>query len=244
MPPHGQLAPPVLISIHAAVAALDPDRAGRHHRPFGLARRDLQPDRIAIAALGASSTAILISRLFLGNAPDFQVTVSAQAVTATGPLPYAVAATWPLFLALGVVAGIAASFYNRAILGALLLAARLDERCSVEVQAAAIGALVGIIGWFSPELIGGGDDITQRVLAASTALGAIPLAFVVRFGLGAACYAVRTPGGLFAPLLVLGAQSGLLFGALCQAAFPSLDIEPEASSSVWQRFSPASCRRR
>ena len=58
--------------------------------------------RIAIVALGASSTAILISRLFLGDAPDFQVAVSAQAATATGPLPYAVAATWPLYLALGV----------------------------------------------------------------------------------------------------------------------------------------------
>ena len=101
-----------------------------------------------------------------------------------------------------------------------------------EIQAAAIGALVGTIGWFAPGLIGGGDDITQRVLAASTALGAIPLAFVVRFVLGAACYAARTPGGLFAPLLVLGAQLGLLFGALCQAAFPGLGIEPEAFAVV------------
>jgi chloride channel protein, CIC family len=188
--------------------------------------------RIAIVALGASSTAILISRLLLGDAPDFQVAVSAQAMTATGPLPYALAATWPLFLALGVVAGIAASFYNRAILGALSLAARLDKRWPIEIQAAAVGALVGIIGWFSPGLIGGGDDITQQLLAAGTALGAIPLAFVVRFGLGAACYAARTPGGLFAPLLVLGAQLGLLFGALCQAAFPGLGIEPAAFAVV------------
>jgi chloride channel protein, CIC family len=188
--------------------------------------------RIAVVALGASSTAILISRLLLGDTPDFQVAVSVQATTATGPLPYAVAATWPLFLALGIVAGIAASLYNRAILGALSLAARLDEHCPVEVQAAAIGALVGIIGWFSPGLIGGGDDITQRVLTGSAALGAIPLAFVVRFGLGVACYATRTPGGLFAPLLVLGAQLGLLFGALCQSAFPGLGIEPEAFAVV------------
>ena len=118
------------------------------------------------------------------------------------------------------------------ILGAISLAERLDKRWPIEIQAAAVGALVGIIGWFSPELIGGGDDITQRVLTAGTALGAIPLAFVVRFGLGAACYAVRTPGGLFAPLLVLGAQLGLLFRALCQAAFPSLGIEPEAFAVV------------
>ncbi len=188
--------------------------------------------RIAIAAIGASSSAILISRLFLGDAPDFRVAVSAQAVTATGPLPYAVAATWPLYLVLGVVAGAAAGLYNRAILGAIALAARLDQRCPVEIQAAAIGALVGIIGWFAPGLIGGGDGITQRVLASGVATAMVPLAFVVRFGLGAACYAARTPGGLFAPLLVLGAQLGLVCGALCQAAFPGLGIDPEAFAVV------------
>ena len=189
--------------------------------------------RIAIAALGASSTAILVSRLFLGDAPDFQVTVSAQAAAnATGPLPYAVAATWPLYLVLGVVAGAAASLYNRAVLGAMSLAARLDQRWPVEIQAAAIGALVGIIGWFAPGLIGGGEAITQRLLAGGFVIWTVPLALLVRFGLGAACYAVRTPGGLFAPLLVVGAQLGLLFGALAQAAFPGLGIEPEAFAVV------------
>jgi CIC family chloride channel protein len=45
-------------------------------------------------------------------------------------------------------------------------------------------------------------------------------------------YAARTPGGLFAPLLVLGAQLGLLYGSLCQFAFPHLDIEPEGFAVV------------
>jgi chloride channel protein, CIC family len=188
--------------------------------------------RVAITALGASASAILISRLLLGDTPDFQVIVTAQSATATGPLPYAVAATWPLYLMLGVVCAIAASLYNRAILGAIALAGRLDLRCPVELQAAAIGAIVGAVGWFVPGLVGGGDDITQRLLAGGVAAGAVPLAFVVRFGLGAACYAARTPGGLFAPLLVLGAQLGLLGGALAQAAFPSLGIEPVAFAVV------------
>jgi chloride channel protein, CIC family len=188
--------------------------------------------RIAVAALGASSTAILISRLILGDAPDFQVTVSAQAATATGPLPYAAAAVWPLYVALGIAAGVAASLYNRAVLGAMSLAVRLDDYCPVEVQAGAIGALIGLIGWFAPRLIGGGDDMTQRVLAGGSAIAVIPFAFMVRFGLGAVCYAARTPGGLFAPLLVLGAQLGLACGALCQAIFPDLSIEPTAFAVV------------
>ena len=114
--------------------------------------------RIAIAALGASSTAILISRLFLGDAPDFHVAVSAQAAAATGPLPYAAAATWPLYIALGV-----RRRHRRRLLqprdprrDRAGRAAR--PRCPVEFQAAAIGAVVGIVGWFAPGLVGGGDD--------------------------------------------------------------------------------------
>lgn len=187
--------------------------------------------RIAVAALGASSAAILISRLFLGDAPDFQVAISAQAVMGTGPLPFAAAASWPLYIALGAVAGLAASLYSRAVIGAVALAERL-HRWPVELQAGLIGASVGMVAWFAPGLVGGGDAITQRVFSGGTALGMIPLAFALRFGLGAVCYAARTPGGLFAPMLVLGAQLGLVCGVLCRLAFPHLGIEPEAFAVV------------
>jgi CIC family chloride channel protein len=187
--------------------------------------------RMAIVALGASSTAILVSRLFLGNAPDFQVAIASQATMATGPLPYAAAATWPLYVGLGLVAGFAAALYNRALLGAFV---RLREwpAIPVEAKAAAIGVIVGLTCWFAPALAGGGDDITQSLLAGGTAIATIPLAFVVRFGLGTVSYAARTPGGLFAPMLVLGAQLGLVFGALCAAAFPRLGIDPQAFAVV------------
>ena len=201
--------------------------------------------RIAIAALGASSAAILISRLFLGDAPDFQAAVSAQAATATGPLPYAVAATWPLYLTLGVVAGVAASLYNRTILGAIALAARLDARWRVEIQAAAIGALVGTIGWFAPGLIGGGDGITQRVLAGGAVIGMIPLAFALRFGLGAVCYAARTPGGLFAPCSCSAPSSGCYMARSVRRHSPVSASSPRPlPSSAWRRCLPALYRPR
>ena len=60
----------------------------------------------------------------------------------------------------------------------------------------------------------------------------VPLVFLLRFGLGAVSYAAGAPGGLFAPLLVLGAQSGLLFGSACRLAFPHLDIQPEGFAIV------------
>jgi CIC family chloride channel protein len=60
----------------------------------------------------------------------------------------------------------------------------------------------------------------------------LSLVFVVRFGLGAVSYAARTPGGLFAPMLVLGAVSGRLFGDLCSAWFPTLVPNPTALAVV------------
>ena len=41
-----------------------------------------------------------------------------------------------------------------------------------------------------------------------------------------------TPGGLFAPMLVLGAQLGFFCGVVCRLAFPDLGIEPEAFAVV------------
>jgi CIC family chloride channel protein len=52
--------------------------------------------------------------------------------------------------------------------------------------------------------------------------------FLLRFGLACVSYAARTPGGLFAPMLVLGTQLGLL----CQLAFPELDVQPVAFAVV------------
>jgi CIC family chloride channel protein len=188
--------------------------------------------RIAIAALGASTTAILVARLFLGDAPDFQVATVA----------YPAAATWPLFVALGAIAGLAATIYNRTLLGAIWVAQRLGH-WPVELQAAVIGAAVGGLAWFAPGLVGGGDQVTQRVLSGEAILTLIPLAFLLRFGLGAVSYAAATPGGLFAPMLVLGAQLGFFFGAICRIAIPDLGIDPEAFAVVGMAaFFLVSCR--
>jgi len=177
--------------------------------------------RIAIAALGASATAIAVSRMLLVDAPDFHVDV----------LNYVSGETRPLYFALGIVAGLFAMLYNRALLATLAAADRL-ERWPPELKAALIGAAVGMLAWFAPLLVGGGDVITQRTLTGTDALAVVPFIFLIRFGLGTVSYAARTPGGLFAPLLVLGAQLGLMFGGLCRLAFPNLQIQPEGFAIV------------
>jgi CIC family chloride channel protein len=178
--------------------------------------------RIAIVALGASSAAITVAHLFLGYQPDFHV----QALEFTRNNGIKI-----LFFVLGAVAGLAGIAYNHAILGAIAVAESL-RRWPVELRAAFIGSAVGVLAWFAPALVGGGDPITQRVLEGVGTLAVIPLLFLIRFGLGAVSYAAATPGGLFAPMLVLGAQLGLFFGLGSQFLFPGLHMEPVAFAVV------------
>lgn len=177
--------------------------------------------RLAIVSLGASSTAIVVERLLLGGAPDFHVQALATPSSSINPL----------FLVLGALAGLAAIAYNHAILGAIGAANRLS-RWPVEMRVALIGAAVGMLAWIAPGLVGGGDPITQRALAGAGTLAVIPLLFLIRFGLGAVSSAAATPGGLFAPLLVLGAQLGLFFGLLCRLVFSGLAMQPKAFAVV------------
>lgn len=177
--------------------------------------------RIAIVALGASSTAVAVARLFLGDSPDFHVM----------PLAFPPNSVKLLFFVLGIVAGLLAIAYNRAILRAIKVNGRL-RRFPVELRAGVIGGAIGILAYFAPRIVGGGDPITQQTLLGAGTLATIPLLFLVRFCLGPISYGAATPGGLFAPLLVLGAQLGLFFGRLCQFAFPNLNIQAEGFAVV------------
>ena len=172
--------------------------------------------RIAIAALGASATAIAVGRVFVGDVPDFHVET----------LAYPAAETGRLYVALGVIAGGAAVAYNRALLGTLAAADRLKR-----LPVGFVGAAVGALAWFAPELVGGGDPLTQRALTGAEALARCRCFSWSALGL-APCYAAGTPGGLFAPMLVLGAQLGLCFGLLCQLAFPTMSIQPASFAVV------------
>jgi chloride channel protein, CIC family len=130
--------------------------------------------RITVTTLCASGSAIAVARLLVGNGPDFQLE----------PLPYSGFGTVPIFLVLGAVTGLMGVAYNHMLLGALAAAERLGRRLSGDVRAATVGAAVGLLAWFGPGLVGGGDAITQRTLAECDSMMVVCGVFLGRFGLG------------------------------------------------------------
>ena len=95
----------------------------------------------AIAAIGASATAISVSQAMLGNAPDFHV----------GKLADVGAQVRGLYFLFGFIAGGAAVLYCEALLGVISLAQSLDRR-RAGLYAALTGALVGALAWLPPTL--------------------------------------------------------------------------------------------
>ena len=180
--------------------------------------------RLVIATIGAAAVAVAVMRLMLGDHQEFSA----------GTPTYQPIGQLPLFLGLGALLGLAGAGYNALTLGFLIVADRLSAIPSL-VRAAAIGVVVGAAGWFAPALIGGGDVLAQGMLSdisAHLATTSLALIFVARLVLGPVCYAAGTPGGLFAPLLAVGATFGLLYVRVVDLWLPGVPLPPIAFAVV------------
>ena len=155
------------------------------------------------AAFVAALIADVMTRFLTDQLPVFHVEI----------IPTPALVTLPAFLGLGVLTGLLGVAFNHSLLGALTLFARLNGqlarlgRWTPGLLGAGVGAAVGGIGWFVPSALGGGQRLVESVLQGHVALALIPLWFLLRFGLTMISYGCGAPGGIFAPLLVLGASS-------------------------------------
>lgn len=173
-------------------------------------RRDFQPIVFG-AAFIAAVIADIVARIGSGQFPVFSVP--------NYPVPPLTAL--PFFALLGLLTGLLGVLFNRGLLFSLNQYARIPRRYGL-LAAALTGALVGLVGWFAPDLIGSGHTLAESALEGHLALAIIPLFFLVRFVLTTGSYGLGAPGGIFAPLLVLGALIGLAVGQSANLLFPTV----------------------
>ena len=146
-----------------------------------------------------------------------------------------------LNLGFGLVIGLLGLAYNRLVLLGLDAAQRLPPLPS-RFRAIAVGAAMGLLSWFAPHLVGGGEDQLLQVLHDRLAESTLLAALAARFLLGPLCYAAGTPGGLFAPLLLVGGLAGHLYGGLVHGFVPAAAPTRRTSRSwAWQPSSRPRC---
>jgi chloride channel protein, CIC family len=190
-------------------------------------QRDFSP-MIFSAAFLACVTADVLMRALTDQLPVFHV--------AMYPVPSLVAL--PAFLLLGLVTGLLGVAFNRSLLGSLEGFVRLGGWLSrlvgwpARLAGALVGATVGLSGWFAPNALGGGYGLVDAVFAGQIMLSTIPLWFGLRFGLTMISYGCGAPGGIFAPLLVLGAFLGFAVGQGAHLVMPDAVPHPAAFAVV------------
>jgi CIC family chloride channel protein len=183
-------------------------------------QRDFSPT-VFTATLVAAVTSDVVTRLLVGQLPIFHVRIE------TIPPLQAL----PVSLLVGLAAGVLGVAFNRGLVGALDAFQRMGTR-PVWLTGATAGCVVGVVGWFVPEALGGGHRLVEQTLGGALSLPALAGFFLLRFCLTMVSYGCGAPGGIFAPLLVLGSELGLGVGLLAHRLVPAAADSPAVFAVV------------
>jgi chloride channel protein, CIC family len=162
------------------------------------------------AVVLASATAWMVLRMLLGDHPLFKVP-QYQLVHPTEFAVYAV---------LGVAGGVVSVAFTKLLLGMRARFLRFPQK-TVWFQPVAGGLLVGLMGWFVPQVLGVGYGYVGDALNGNMAFKMMLLLVVLKLIAVTASYASGNAGGIFGPSLFIGAMLGGTLGTVAHRLFPA-----------------------
>lgn len=157
----------------------------------------------------SSATSWIVLHLLLGDEPLFHVPAY-QLVHPAEILIYAL---------LGIIGGLVSVLFVKLLLRLRQYFLALP-RWSGWFQPVAGGLLVGLLGWFVPEVLGVGYGQVSRALNGQLTLSVMVLLVVLKLFATTTCYASGNAGGIFGPSLFIGAMLGGAVGSIAHFLFP------------------------
>ena len=160
-------------------------------------RKDFDP-KVLLSTMAASATAEYVASFVFGLDPVFAVFAFSKPTLQD---------YW-MILILGVVLGVIGVLYNKAI----AISQDLQSKIRPAWLKALIAALVVIsLACVYPIALGSGHSLVEETGFGLNTAGTIGLLLLVRFFYSVYSFGTGAPGGIFLPLLVLGALAGGLF---------------------------------
>ena len=160
-------------------------------------RKDFDP-KVLLSTMAASATAEYVASFVFGLDPVFAVFAFSKPTLQD---------YW-MILILGVVLGVIGVLYNKAI----AISQDLQSKIRPAWLKALIAALVVIsLACVYPVALGSGHSLVEETGFGLNTAGTIGLLLLVRFFYSVYSFGTGAPGGIFLPLLVLGALAGGLF---------------------------------
>jgi CIC family chloride channel protein len=173
------------------------------------------------AVVLASATSWVVLRVLLGNNPLFKV----PQYQLVHPSEFAV------YAVLGVAGGVVSAIFTKLLLGMRGRFLRFPEK-TVWFQPVAGGLLVGLMGWFVPQVLGVGYGYVGDALNGRMAFNLMLLLVVLKLLTVTTSYASGNAGGIFGPALFIGAMLGGTVGTLGHRLFPAYTATPGAYALV------------
>ena len=163
---------------------------------------------ILLTSMVSSVCASVVAGILFGTTPSLYV-------GQLSPLPVTLYALVALF---GILLGALGFVYNRVLLSTQKIYAKI-RRFTPYSQVLIPFLLVIPVGLLFPDLLGGGHHLITILETQTFPLTILLLYFVVRFVFSMISYGSGAPGGIFLPLLALGACLGALYGNGMQLLF-------------------------
>jgi CIC family chloride channel protein len=173
------------------------------------------------AVVLASATAWMVLHVFLGDHPLFKV----PQYQLVHPVEFGV------YAVLGVAGGVISAVFTKMLLGIRARFLRFP-RNTVWFQPVAGGLLVGLMGWFVPQVLGVGYGFVGDALNGRMALELMALLVVLKLVAVTTSYASGNAGGIFGPSLFIGAMLGGTVGTIAHHLFPAYTGTPGAYALV------------
>lgn len=121
----------------------------------------------------------------------------------------------PFLALLGMLLGAAGALFNSSILATQRAYSRIAEKHRMFIPF----AVCIVVGCLLPAALGGGNSVISSLSSADQNYIQLLVLLAVRFALTMVCFGSGAPGGIFLPLLTVGALMGALFGLALSGIF-------------------------
>ena len=116
-------------------------------------------------------------------------------------------------IVLGLLLGILGYVYNVGMIRANDRLAKMSN-IPLEIKFICVFLISGVVALFIPEILDGGHFMLDMLDVAIPPLGILIFLLVAKYLFSVVSFSAGTPGGIFLPLLVLGAFIGAIFGSV------------------------------
>ncbi|MEP0870972.1 chloride channel protein [Trichocoleus desertorum AS-A10] len=138
----------------------------------------------------------------------------------------------PLFLLLGVLAGLLGALFCKGIFVSLDLNRKLLRTGGLPLRIGLAGLLSGLVLAFLPASLRDNTGLQEFLVTGGAGWQITALAFVTKFLLTLVAYGSGAPGGLFAPSLILGSALGYLVSLGAEALQTALGVPPDLAIAI------------